>query len=96
MLNVTGDLRADYVRAMWMMLQQEAPEDYVVATGVAHSVKDLLEVAFAKVGLDYGDHVEIDPEFLRPAEVYHLLGDYTKARKKLGWEPSVTFEELLA
>src|SRR6202049_1324714 len=85
----------DYVRAMWLMLQQEAPEDYVVATGVAHSVKHLLEVAFASVGLDYRDHVEIDPELLRPAEVYHLLGDYTKARQKLGWEPSVSFARLV-
>jgi GDPmannose 4,6-dehydratase len=85
----------DYVRAMWLMLQQQAPEDYVVATGVAHSVKDLLEVAFAKVGLDYRDHVDIDPELLRPAEVYHLLGDYTKARQKLGWEPSVGFAQLV-
>jgi GDPmannose 4,6-dehydratase len=86
---------ADYVRAMWLMLQQETPEDYVVASGVTHSVKRLLEVAFAKVGLDYRDHVEIDPEFLRPAEVYHLLGDCTKARLKLGWEPSVGFAELV-
>src|SRR5690349_13203759 len=85
----------DYVRAMWLMLQQQAPEDYVVATGVAHSVKDLLEVAFSKVGLHYGDHVQIDPELLRPAEVYHLLGDYSKARNKLGWEPSTTFEQLI-
>ena len=85
----------DYVRAMWLMLQQETPEDYVVATGVAHSVKNLLEVAFAKVGMDYRDHVEIDPELMRPAEVYHLLGDYTKARKKLGWNPSTTFEQLI-
>jgi len=86
---------ADYVRAMWLMLQQETPEDYVVATGVTHSVKRLLEVAFAKAGLDYRDHVEIDPEFLRPAEVHHLLGDCTKARQKLGWEPSVGFADLV-
>src|SRR6202047_3053218 len=81
---------ADYVRAMWLMLQQETPEDYVVASGVTHSVKRLLEIAFAKVGLDYRDHVEIDPELLRPAEVYHLLGDCTKVRQKLGWEPFVS------
>src|ERR1700680_2420186 len=85
----------DYVRAMWLMLQQQTPDDYVVATGTAHSVKHLLEVAFASVGLDYRDHVEIDPELLRPAEVYHLLGDYTKARQKLGWEPSVSFARLV-
>ncbi len=85
----------DYVRAMWLMLQQEIPEDYVVATGVAHSVKELLEIAFTTVGLDYRDHVEIDPELLRPAEVYRLLGDYTKARHKLGWNPSVKFPQLV-
>lgn len=85
----------DYVRAMWLMLQQDAPGDYVIATGVTHTVKRLLEVAFAHVGLDYRDHVEIDPEFLRPAEVYHLRGDYSKGRKQLGWEPSVSFEQLI-
>src|SRR5437660_3485788 len=85
----------DYVRAMWLMLQQDAPGDYVVATGVTHSVKNLLEVAFAHVGLDYRAHVEIDPEFLRPAEVYHLRGDYSKARQQLGWEPTVSFEQLI-
>jgi GDPmannose 4,6-dehydratase len=85
----------DYVRAMWLMLQQDAPGDYVVATGVTHSVKNLLEVAFAHVGLDYRAHVEIDPQFLRPAEVYHLRGDYSKARQQLGWEPTVSFEQLI-
>jgi GDPmannose 4,6-dehydratase len=85
----------DYVRAMWLMLQQDTPEDYVIATGLTHSVKELLEVAFAQVGLDYRDHVEIDPELLRPAEVYHLRGDFSKARRRLAWEPSVTFEQLV-
>ena len=85
----------DYVRAMWLMLQQDAPGDYVIATGVTHTVKRLLEVAFAHVGLDYRAHVEIDPEFLRPAEVYHLRGDYSKARQQLGWEPTVSFEQLI-
>lgn len=85
----------DYVRAMWLMLQQDTPEDFVIATGVTHSVKRLLEVAFSSAGLDYHDHVEIDSELLRPAEVYHLLGDYTKARQKLGWEPSVSFAQLV-
>src|SRR6266404_2114826 len=85
----------DYVRAMWLMLQQDKPEDYVVATGQTHSVKRLLEVAFARVGLDSRKHVEIDPELLRPAEVHHLQGNYAKARQKLGWEPLVTFEKLI-
>jgi len=85
----------DYVRAMWLMLQQEKPEDYVVATGTTHSVRQLLEVAFTHVGLDYRKYVVIDPELLRPAEVHHLRGDYTKARQKLGWDASVSFEELI-
>ena len=85
----------DYVRAMWLMLQQDVAEDYVIATGLTHSVKELLEVAFAQVGLDYRDHVEIDPELLRPAEVYHLRGDFSKAQGRLPWEPSVSFEELV-
>jgi GDPmannose 4,6-dehydratase len=84
----------DYVRAMWLMLQQDVPEDYVVATGVAHSVKHLLELAFAHAGLDYRDHVEVTGDFLRPADVYHLRGDYLKARQRLGWEPNVTFEQM--
>jgi GDPmannose 4,6-dehydratase len=85
----------DYVRAMWLMLQQPKPEDYVVATGKTHSVRELLEVAFNHAGLDYRKYVEIDPELLRPAEVHHLRGDYTKARQKLGWDASVSFEELI-
>jgi GDPmannose 4,6-dehydratase len=85
----------DYVEAMWMMLQQERPSDYVIATGVNHSVRDLLERAFACVGLDYRDFVEVDPTLLRPAEVHHLRGDYSKARRELGWNPKVSFEELI-
>jgi GDPmannose 4,6-dehydratase len=85
----------DYVRAMWLMLQQETAEDYVIATGLTHTVRRLLELAFAHVGLDYRDHIEIDPTLFRPAEVHHLLGDYSKARKKLPWKPEVTFEELV-
>src|SRR5437588_2284310 len=85
----------DYVRAMWLMLQRDTPEDYVIATGVSHTVRHLLEVAFTHVGLDYRDHVEIDPEFLRPAEVYHLRGDCSKACQQLGWEPRVSFEQLV-
>jgi len=86
----------DYVRAMWLMLQQEEPRDYVVATGLTHSVRRLVEVAFAHVGLDYRDHIQTDPALLRPAEVYHLKGDAAKARRELGWQPTVTFEQLVA
>ena len=86
----------DYVRAMWLMLQQQVPQDYVIATGITHSVRHLLERAFAHVGLDYADHVEVDPSLLRPAEVYHLRGDYSKARDRLGWEPAMPFEQLVA
>jgi GDPmannose 4,6-dehydratase len=85
----------DYVRAMWLILQQEKPEDYVIATGQTHSVRNLLEVAFSHVGLDYRNHVEIDPELLRPADVQHLRGDCAKARHTLGWQPEVTFEKLV-
>ncbi len=85
----------DYVRAMWLMLQQDAPDDYVVATGEAHSVKELVEIAFAHVGLDWQKHVAVDPKFLRPAEVDHLIGDPTKATKVLGWKPSVDFKGLV-
>jgi GDPmannose 4,6-dehydratase len=85
----------DYVRAMWLMLQQDAPQDYVVATGVRHSVRELLECAFGYVGLDYRDYVTVDPRFLRPADVEELVGDASKARRELGWEPAVSFEELV-
>ena len=85
----------DYVRGMWMILQQPEPEDYVLATGKTHSVRDLLEAAFAAVGLNSQDYVEIDPKLTRPAEVDFLRGDATKAREKLGWEPQVSFEELI-
>jgi GDPmannose 4,6-dehydratase len=84
----------DYVRAMWLMLQQDAPDDYVIATGTSHSVKHLLELAFAHVGLNFQDHVEIAQDLLRPADVFHLRGDYTKARQRLGWEPKVSFEQM--
>jgi GDPmannose 4,6-dehydratase len=86
----------DYVEAMWLMLQQEKPRDYVIATGITHTVRRLAEVAFQTVGLDYRDFVEIDSAFLRPAEVHHLLGDYSRAKKELGWEPKVSFEELVS
>lgn len=86
----------DAVKAMWLMLQQEEPDDYVVALGHDHSVRQFCEIAFARVGLDYRDHVVEDPAFWRPAEVHHLLGDPTKARERLGWEPEVSFEGLVA
>ena len=85
----------DYVEAMWLMLQQDEPDDFVIATGEAHSVRELVEVAFAHVGLDPDKHVRIDPRFLRPAEVEHLVGDASKAREKLGWEPRTSFEEMV-
>src|SRR5579864_1395977 len=86
----------DYVRAMWLMLQQNAPDDYVIATGITHSVRHLVELAFSHVGLDYLQYVEVDPALLRPAEVYHLRGDCAKAREHLGWEPTMSFEQLVA
>jgi GDPmannose 4,6-dehydratase len=85
----------DYVEAMWLMLQQERPDDYVVATGETHSVREFLQEAFAHAGLDWQDYVVIDPKYFRPAEVEFLLGDPTKARTKLGWTPRVTFKELV-
>lgn len=85
----------DYVRAMWLMLQQEKPDDYVVATGEAHSVRDFLEEAFGYLALDYRDYVVVDPQFIRPAEVDYLVGDATKAREVLGWEPTVSFPQLV-
>ena len=85
----------DYVRAMWLMLQQPAPDDFVIATGITHSVKELLEIAFSHVGLDWQKHVEIDPALLRPAEDDPLSGDASKANKILGWKPTVTFEQMV-
>ena len=86
----------DYVRAMWLMLQQDAPDDYVIATGETHSVERLLEVAFEHVGLNWRDYAIQDPRFMRPAEVDLLVGDYSKAGQALGWEPEVNFEQLIA
>ena len=85
----------DFVEAMWLMLQQDEPEDYVISTGKAHSVKELVEVAFDHVGLNWKDYVVIDPKFVRPAEVDLLLGDSTKARNKLKWQTRMGFEELV-
>jgi GDPmannose 4,6-dehydratase len=86
----------DYVQAMWLMLQQERPDDYVVATGESHSVRELVERAFAATGLDWHEHVVVEPALKRPAEVDALLGDATKARETLGWSPKVRFPELVA
>jgi len=85
----------DYVRAMWSMLQESQPDDYVIATGVSHSVRELIEIAFERVGLDWQKYVHVDQALLRPAEVDHLLGDATKARNQLGWKPEVNFRQLV-
>jgi len=85
----------DYVEAMWLMLQQDTPDDYVIATGVSHSVRELLQVAFGTAGVNWEDYVVVDPALVRPAEVDYLLGDATKAQQKLGWKPRVSFEQLI-
>lgn len=85
----------DYVKAMWLMLQQDEPDDYVIATGKCHSVREFLEVAFSYVGLDYRDYIVIDKSLYRPAEVYMLQGNASKAHKKLGWTPSISFKKLV-
>jgi len=98
-----GNLRAhrdwgfagDYVEAMWRMLQQPQPDDYVIASGVSHTVQELCELAFARAGLNWQDHVVVDPAFVRPAEVDALLGDATKAKRVLGWQPKVSFHDLV-
>jgi GDPmannose 4,6-dehydratase len=85
----------DYVEAMWLMLQAEEPDDYVVATGQTHSIREFLDLSFGMLDLDWKEHVEIDPRYYRPTEVDLLLGDATKAREKLGWEPRIAFPELV-
>jgi GDPmannose 4,6-dehydratase len=85
----------DYVEAMWLMLQRDEPEDFVIATGKAHSVRDCVEIAFDQAGVAVDDHVVVDPDLRRPAEVDHLIGDYGKAKRLLGWEPRTSFEELI-
>jgi GDPmannose 4,6-dehydratase len=85
----------DYVEAMWLMLQEDEPDDYVIAMNEGHSVRELVQIAFEHAGLDHEKHIRIDPRYLRPAEVEHLVGDYSKAREKLGWEPRTRFDELV-
>lgn len=85
----------DYVKGMWRILQQPEPEDFVLATGITHSIRELLEIAFGAVGLDWRHYVDVDPKFLRPAEVDFLCGDAKKAQQKLGWQPEIKFEELI-
>ena len=85
----------DYVGAMWLMLQQDKPDDYVIATGESHSVEEFVEIAFDYAGLNWRDHVIIDQKFYRPAEVFELRGDWSKAKKILGWEPKVRVKELV-
>jgi GDPmannose 4,6-dehydratase len=85
----------EYVEAMWLMLQQDEPQDYVIATNTSYTVKDLCQVAFAHVGLDWHDHVEVDERFLRPTEINAARGDYTRAEAELGWEPRTQFKELI-
>jgi GDPmannose 4,6-dehydratase len=80
---------------MWRMMQQPSPDDYLIATGRAHTVRELCEIAFSHVGLDWEEHVIVDPKFVRPAEVDHLIGNPTKAKAKLGWEPTVDFQQLV-
>jgi GDPmannose 4,6-dehydratase len=86
----------EYVEAMWLMLQQEEPDDYVIATNETHSIREFLDLAFARAKLDWKKHVEIDPRYYRPAEVDVLIGDYGKAKRKLGWEPKIKFADLVA
>ena len=86
----------DYVRAMWLMLQQDAPTDYVIATGLPHTVRDMCRIAFERAGLDYERHVSVDPSLVRAPDAVRLVGDSTKARNVLGWQPEVSFDELIA
>ena len=85
----------DYVKAMWQMLQQEQPDDFVIATGEAHSVREFVQLAFDYVGLDWQKYVKVDEKLFRPAEIFTLIGDCSKAKKQFGWEPSISFEQLV-
>jgi GDPmannose 4,6-dehydratase len=96
LFNHESPRRGDYVEAMWLMLQQEKPDDYVVATEESHTVEEFLEEAFGFVGLDWKEYVEIDPRYFRPSEVDNLRGSAEKARKVLGWKPKVGFKQLVA
>ena len=91
-----GGFAGDYVEAMWMMLQQEQPDDYVICSGMTHSVREFCDLAFSHLGLNYEDHVVVDEQFFRPAEVDLLVGDYGKAKRVLAWEPSTSFKDLVA
>ena len=86
----------DYIEAMWMMLQAKTPDDYVIATGETHTVKEMLELAFDRLQLDWKQHVKIDQKYYRPTEVDLLIGDASKAKKELGWQPKMRFQELIA
>jgi GDPmannose 4,6-dehydratase len=85
----------EYVEAMWLMLQQPEPDDYVIATNETHTIRECLEMAFGRVGLDWQKYVEIDPRYYRPAEVELLIGDYSTAQRKMGWEPKTKFKDLI-
>jgi GDPmannose 4,6-dehydratase len=86
----------DYVEAMWLMLQADKPDDYIIATGQTHSIREFLDLAFARLEMDWHDYVEVDPRYFRPAEVDALQGDASKAKKLLNWQPKVNFEQLVA
>lgn len=88
-------LAGDFVEAMWLMLQRDKPDDFAVGTGVSHSVQEFVKAAFAYAGLDWREHVETDPRYMRPADVNHLCADATKAREVLGWKPRVDFDALV-
>lgn len=86
----------DYVKAMWLMLQNDVPEDFVIATGTTHTVADFAKAAFDSIGYNWKDYVEVDPQLFRPTEVDFLIGDYSKAKNVLGWEPETTFEKMVS
>jgi GDPmannose 4,6-dehydratase len=85
----------DYVKAMWLMMQQEKPDNFVIASGKSHSIREFVDIAFSRIGLDWQEYVEVDKSFFRPAEIYDLVGDYRKAERVLGWKPKTSFEDLV-
>jgi GDPmannose 4,6-dehydratase len=85
----------DYVKAMWLMMQQEKPDNFVIASGKSHSIREFVDIAFSHIGLDWQEYVEVDKSFFRPAEIYDLVGDYRKAERVLGWKPKTSFEDLV-